>query len=174
MDLLGTAKAILQTVAPTIGTAIGGPFGGMAAKALSELLLGKPDGSEQELSTAIQNATPEQLAEIKKIENDFKLQMKKLDIDLAQLHSSDRNSARQREMAVKDRIPAILAILTMVSFFGYIGLVTFLPIAGVADIGFINIAVGWLGGTASTVVAYYFGSSSGSDKMIEQQAKNAK
>ena len=40
-----------------------------------------------------------------------------------------------------------------------------------ADQGFINIAVGWLGGTASTVVAYYFGSSSGSDKMIDNQHK---
>ena len=110
MDLLGTAKAILQTVAPTIGTAIGGPFGGMAAKALSELLLGKPDGSEQELSTAIQNATPEQLAEIKKIENDFKLQMKKLDIDLEAIHQQDRDSARKRDMATGDKIPAVLAI----------------------------------------------------------------
>jgi len=74
-------------------------------------------------------------------------------------------------MVVKDKIPAVLAVLTMVAFFGYIGLVTFLPAAVMADVGFVNIAVGWLGGTASTVVAYYFGSSSGSDKMIDNQNK---
>jgi hypothetical protein len=49
-----------------------------------------------------------------------------------------------------------------VSFFGYIAAVTFWPGGIAADIGFINIAVGWLGGTASTVVAYYFGSSADS------------
>jgi len=53
----------------------------------------------------------------------------------------------------------VLAVLTLVAFFGYIGAVTFWPQSDSADIGFINIAVGWLGGTASTVVAYYFGSS---------------
>lgn len=171
MDLLNAAKSIIQTVAPTIGTAVGGPLGGMAVKAISEALLGKPDGTPDEVSKAIENATPEQLTKLKQIDADFKVQMKKLDIDLVRLGAADRNSARQREMVVKDKIPAVLAVLTMIAFFGYIGLVTFLPAAVMADVGFINIAVGWLGGTASTVVAYYFGSSSGSDKMIDNQHK---
>jgi hypothetical protein len=37
---------------------------------------------------------------------------------------------------------------------------------------FVNIAIGWLGGTASTVVSYYFGSSAGSaekNKLIAGQ-----
>ena len=70
----------------------------------------------------------------------------------------DRDSARRRQAEMGDHVPSVLAIMTLTSFFGYIGAVTFWP--GIdADIGFINIAVGWLGGTASTVVAYYFGSS---------------
>jgi hypothetical protein len=71
-----------------------------------------------------------------------------------------------------DHTPTILALMTMVSFFGYIGAVTFVPEARNADIGFINIAVGWLGGTASTVIAYYFGSSSGSDKKDQMLRKD--
>jgi hypothetical protein len=94
--------------------------------------------------------------------------MKKLDIDLEAIHQQDRDSARRREMATGDKIPAVLAITTMLAFFGYIGGVTFFPSATM-DIAFINIAVGWLGGTASTVIAYYFGSSSGQDKQIGMQ-----
>lgn len=162
MNILNAAKDILGAVAPTLGTALGGPMGGMAGKMIADAL--GVDNSDQAISEAISNATPEQLAQIKKIEGDFKVQMKALDIDLERIAASDRDSARRREIETGDKIPAIIAILTMVSFFAYIAAVTFVPAARDADIGFINIAVGWLGGTASTVVAYYFGSSSGSDK----------
>jgi uncharacterized membrane protein (DUF485 family) len=168
MDLVDTAKSILRTVAPAIGTAIAGPFGGMAAKAVSELLLGKPDGTPEELSQAIQNATPEQLVELKKIDAEFKVSMKKLDIDINRISYEDRNSARQREVALRDNVPALLAIVTLVSFFAYIGMVTFLPTSPVADKTFISVAVGWLGGTASTVIAYYFGDSASASKMLDK------
>ena len=170
MNILSTAKDLLGAVAPTLGTALGGPMGGMAGKMIADAL--GVDNNEKAIGEAIANATPEQLAQIKKIEADFKVQMKQLDVDLDRIHASDRDSARKREIETGDRVPAILAIMTMVSFFAYIAAVTFVPAARDADIGFINIAVGWLGGTASTVVAYYFGSSSGSakkDKLIVEK-----
>lgn len=162
MNLLSAAKDILGAVAPTLGTALGGPMGHMAGKMVAEAL--GVENDDKAISEAISNATPEQLAQIKKIEADFKVQMKQLDIDLEKIHSSDRDSARRRQVEMGDHIPSILAVMTLLSFFGYIGAVTFSEAARSADIGFINIAVGWLGGTASTVIAYYFGSSSGSDK----------
>ena len=94
---------------------------------------------------------------------------KKLDIDLSRIDMEDRDSARKRQAAMGDHVPSFLAIMTLLAFFGYIGAVTFVPEARNADIGFINIAVGWLGGTASTVVAYYFGSSSGQDKQNDRK-----
>lgn len=169
MNIFDTAKGILGAVAPTLGTALGGPMGGMAGKMIADAL--GVENDEKQISDAIANATPEQLAEIKRIEADFKVQMKQLDIDLAKIDAGDRDSARKRQIALKDHTPTALAIMTMVSFFAYIGAVTFHPAARGADIGFINIAVGWLGGTASTVIAYYFGSSSGSDKKDEMLKK---
>jgi len=59
-------------------------------------------------------------------------------------------------------------------FLVYIAAVTFWPAFhdGVKlDKEFINIALGWLGGTASTVIAYYFGSSAGSAKKDELLGK---
>ena len=159
MDIWKTAKEVLGVVAPTIGTALGGPMGGVAARTLATSLLGKSDATEQEIISAVTGASPEQLAMLKNAELEFQTEMKKLDIDLARINMQDRDSARRRQAEMGDHVPSVLAIMTLVSFFGYIGAVTFWPGGIDADIGFINIAVGWLGGTASTVVACYFGSS---------------
>ena len=158
MDIWKTAKEVLGVVAPTIGTALGGPMGGVAARTLATSLLGKSDATEQEIISAVTGASPEQLAMLKNAELEFQTEMKKLDIDLASINMKDRDSARRRQAEMGYHVPSLLAIMTLISFFGYIGAVTFGRWYD-ADIGFINIAVGWLGGTASTVVAYYFGSS---------------
>ena len=76
-DLL---KGVLGAVAPTIGTALGGPMGNMAMGMVAQAL-----GCKNETKTiekAVQDATPEQLSELKKIDNDFDVKMKELDIDL--------------------------------------------------------------------------------------------
>ena len=89
---------LVRTVAPSIASAVGGPLAGMATKAISEALLGKPDGTEEELAQAAIKATPEQLLALKKAENDFALQMRELDIDLERIAGADRDSARNREI----------------------------------------------------------------------------
>jgi len=61
----------------------------MATKAISEALLGKPDGSEVELLQAAERATPEQLLALKKAEQDFAVQMRELDIDLERIANSE-------------------------------------------------------------------------------------
>ena len=109
---------LVRTVAPSIASAVGGPLAGMATKAISEALLGKPDGSEEELLQAAAKATPEQLLALKKAENDFALQMRELDIDLERIASEDRDSARNREIKTKDWTPKILAGGITVGYFG--------------------------------------------------------
>jgi hypothetical protein len=162
MDLLKGAGDILRVVAPVLGTAVGGPLGGMVVGKLSEVLLGKPDGTQDEVAEAIQKASPDQLVQIKQIEADFKAHMKELDVDLERISASDRDSARKREMEVKDWTPRFIAMLTITSFFSYIGMVTFFPFTTPPNMEFVNLAIGWIGGVATSVVSYYFGSSSGS------------
>ena len=158
-------KQVVSSIAPILGTAIGGPVGGIAVKALTEVFGLPSSASDKELDRALNDATPEQLAALKQVEADFKVQMKELDVDVTRIHASDRDSARKRQMTVKDRVPALLAVLTMISFFGYIAGVTFWSHAVMADPAFLNLAIGWLGGTSSSVIAYYFGSSAGQDRM---------
>jgi hypothetical protein len=64
-------------------------------------------------------------------------------------------------------VKAVLAVVTMLAFFCYIGLVTFTPVSDFKS-DFVNLALGWLGGTASTVIAYYFGSSAGQDAALKR------
>tara|TARA_R110000823_G_C15890779_1_gene495993 strand:+ start:589 stop:1074 length:486 start_codon:yes stop_codon:yes gene_type:complete len=154
---MNNLKAILGIVAPSLGTALGGPLGGMAVKAISQALTGKPGSVLTDLEEAISNATPEQLSAVKKAEADFKVQMKALDVDIAKINAEDRSNARTSNVASGSKVPAVLAITTVLAFFSYIGFVTFAP--NDADIGLVNVAIGWLGGSASAVISYYFGAS---------------
>lgn len=90
-------KNIVKAVAPTIGTALGGPLAGLGIKALSEALLGKEDGTEAEVAAAVAGANPEQLMAMKKADQDFAIKMKELDIDLDKAFIADTSDARHAD-----------------------------------------------------------------------------
>ena len=165
---------LVRTVAPSIASAVGGPLAGMATKAISEALLGKPDGTEQELLQAVDRATPDQLLALKKAEQDFAVQMRELDIDLERIAVADRDSARNREVKTKDWTPKALAGLITVGYFGalFYMLRNGLPQHGGSEA--MLVMLGTLGTAWGGVVAYYFGSSAGSrakDDMMRQNGK---
>lgn len=87
-------KDVVRTVAPVLGTALGGPMAGTAIKFIAESFLGKPDATEEELEQAIVNASPADLEKLKSIDAQFKVDMKKLDIDLYALQYKEMESAR--------------------------------------------------------------------------------
>lgn len=154
-------KGLLANVAPVLGTAIGGPFGALAGAAVKAALGIPEDSDEQAMTKALERATPEQLLAIRQADNQFKLDMEKLGVDVARIDAEDRKSAREREMAVKDKIPGALAVILTCGFFGLLGyLVAHEPPSGSRDI--LNIMLGSLGTGWATMLAYYFGSSAGS------------
>jgi hypothetical protein len=156
-----TILNLVRTVAPTIATAMGGPLAGMATKAISEALLGKPDGTEQELVEAAAKATPEQLLALKKAEQEFTIKMRELDIDLERIAGADRANARDREVRTNDWTPRVLAAAITVGFFGTLSyMLTYgLPRDGGEAL---LVMLGTLGTSWSAIIAYYFGSSAGS------------
>ena len=96
--------------------------------------------------------------------------MKKLDIDLAQIDAGDRDSARQREVQLKDKTPMILAAVVCLGFFAtLIGLMMYgLPPKGQDAV---LILLGALSAAFTAIVNYYYGSSSGSkakEQIIDQ------
>lgn len=158
---------LVRTVAPTIATALGGPLAGMATRAISEALLGKPDGSEQELLAAGASATPDQLLALKKADHDFTIHMRELEIDLERISNEDRNSARNREIKTKDWTPRLLAGGITAGYFGvlFYMLTHGLPTTGGSEA--MLVMLGTLGTAWGGVVAYYFGSSAGSKEKTD-------
>ena len=161
MSLLDQFGPLLGQVAPTIATALGGPLAGVAVKTLSNVLFGHENATEDQISEAMATATPDQLAAIKKIDADFKVQMKSLDIDLERIAAGDRDSARQMQIANKDWTPKALAFFVT---FGFFGALIWILVFGIPKTGMevILMMLGSLSTSWTGVMQFYFGSSAGS------------
>lgn len=154
-------KKIIGSVAPTIATALGSPLAGMATSTILKTL---GIESEKQIEEAVKD--PEALLKLKQAENIFTAQMKELDIKLDEIIMKDKDSARQREIAVKDKTPQILAYAYTLGYFTILG-VTFK--FGVPENGkeMINILIGILSAAQVGIIQYYFGSSAGSKQKTE-------
>ena len=155
----GLLKNIVGAVAPTLGTAIGGPMGGMAANMIAEVL-GVPN-DQKSIEKAIQNATPEQMLELKKAEQQFEVQMKELDVDVFKLETQDKQNARS--IFSKDWTARVIGVSIIGGFLGYIFLVTLQPPEQNSE-ALINLVLGYLGGLASAIISFYFGASNTPEK----------
>ena len=152
-------KGLVGELAPTLGAALGGPVGGAAAGMLAEVL--GCDPTPQKLNKALSQATPEQLAEIKKAELDFEVRMKELEVDVFALETKDIQHAR--ESFSEDWTARAIAIMSILLFGGYVLLVTLQP-ADDNDLNVVNLVLGYLGGIVSSVVSFYFGASKSGSK----------
>ena len=152
-------KNIVGAVAPTLGTALGGPMAGMAGNMIAEVL-GVPNNPKA-IEKGIAEATPEQMLELKKAEQAFEVQMKELDVDVFKLETQDKQDARSKFS--KDWTARIMGIATVGGFLGYIFLVTLQPPEQNSE-ALINLVLGYLGGLASAVISFYFGASNTKDK----------
>jgi hypothetical protein len=162
-------KSLVKSIAPMLGTALGSPLVGLAGAALGRAL-GTSDNEDATLQAAISGAGPDQLLAIQKAEQEFKIQMTNLGfkntIDLEKLASEDRSSARNREIAIKDKMPMILGIAVALGFFGLLFYMMKYEVPS-SNKDLLNIMLGMLGTSFVAVITYYFGSSAGSARKDE-------
>jgi hypothetical protein len=158
----------LTKVLPWVGAAATGGVPaiiGMAAKVVGEALGEHVDGTVEAITNAVTGATPEQVLLLKKADQEFQAQMQAMGFkhaaDLEALANSDRDSARAREIALRDRVPANLAFVVTVGFFGVLA---YILIYGIPEKGgdALLVMLGSLGTAWTAIVSYYFGSSAGS------------
>lgn len=160
MNLLGTFGPLLRQIAPTIATALGGPVAGMAVRALSIGLLGREDGTSSDLAEVLAAATPDQVTEIKRIDSEFQIKMKQLDIDLEALVVADRKSAREMQMSLKTNLVPGMAVFILCSFVA----VTVATLLGYTKVDSVlaGTLIGYISAKAEQVISFYFGSSNSS------------
>lgn len=167
-------KNLLGTVAPWIGTALGGPLGGMAATAIAEVF-GLSEKTEDALKQALSGATPEQMFALKAADQQFAVRMQELGFQnvqaLEKIAADDRDSARKREASVLDYTPRILAYLIVGGFLGMAYGVLFKQMS--ADSVLAGTIIGYLSAKAEQVAAYYFGSTAGSARKTELLGKSS-
>ena len=152
-------KKTLGNLAPVIGSAFG-PLG-IAGGAAIKQLLGIPAATDDELQNFIQ--TPEGALKLKQAEYEYKIAMEAQQTERMRIDKDDRNSARDREKAVKDSVPARLASVTIIGFFATVGYVLSGQVNLTGEAGIlIGTIVGYVSAKADQVLSYYFGSTSSS------------
>jgi hypothetical protein len=157
----------LKQIAPTIATALGGPLAGMAVSAISKAI----GVDEDKVSDLIKDnkLTAEQIAQVKLAEIELQKQANELGLNFAKLEVDDRKSARDMQVATRSWIPPLLAAAVTVGFFGILAMM----LLGKVDSNnpAILMMLGSLGTAWTGIIAYYFGSSAGSQAKTEMLGK---
>jgi hypothetical protein len=155
-------KATLAKVAPALATALGGPMAGVAVS-MATKALGLEDEGEAALAAAVASGDTNVLAKLRQVENQFKLEMRQLDISIEELNTRDRESARL--LAVKkSMLPQ--TILSTIYTVGYFWLLyeLFTGDVKIADgmSAIVNTLMGVMTAAQIQIMNFWFGSSAGS------------
>jgi hypothetical protein len=147
----------LKSVAPTIATALGGPLAGLAVEAVSKAIGIDPKDVQSTIESG--KLTAEQIGQIKLAEIEMAARAQELGLDFEKLSVEDRKSAREMQSSTKSIIPSVLALSITVGFFGIlVGLMT----EQFKTSDALMMMLGSLGTAWTGIIAFYFGSSAGS------------
>jgi hypothetical protein len=152
----------LKQIAPTIATALGGPLAGLAVDAVSKAIGIDPKDVQSTISEGKLSA--DQIAAVKQAEIAMAAKAQELGLDFEKLAVDDRKSARDLQAKTQSWIPGAMAIIVTLGFFGIlIGLMMETLKTSEA----LMLMLGSLGTAWTGIVAFYFGSSAGSQKKDE-------
>lgn len=167
VDWSKLGKDVLNTIAaaaPVVGSAIGGPLGGVAGAALAKVL-----GCEQTpeaVEAAVKN-DPEALLKLRQADHAYHLELERLKLEKEKAELRDVANAREREktitVAIKRRDYAlyILAGVVTIGFFAVVGILMKFDLpASSKDACYL--LLGSLAAGFGQMLQYFFGSSKGS------------
>jgi len=157
----------LKQIAPTIATALGGPLAGMAVSAISKAIGVDPEQVGDLISS--NKLSAEQIAQVKLAEIELQKQAQELGLNFEKLEVEDRKSARDMQSATRSMMPPLLAGAVTIGFFSIMVMMFFNKID--ANNPAILMMLGSLGTAWTGIIAYYFGSSAGSQAKTDLLSK---
>lgn len=170
-------QGLIKSIAPRVSLALGGPFAGLATQTLANTLFPDQSGTKQSESLTKLLCGPltgdaVMLEKLRQAEKKFDVQMRKLDVEIEALHVQDRNAARLRQEKLGDHWPNVLGIIVLLSFFATVAyiLMNGLNHLDNTTAAFSGTLVGYVSAKADQVIAYFFGSSSGSREKTRAMA----
>jgi hypothetical protein len=113
--------------------------------------------------------TAEQIAQVKLAEIELQKQAQELGLNFEKLSVEDRKSARDMQAATRSIVPPALAAIITVGFFGILGMMLFGKVDGSNPT--ILMMLGSLSTAWTGIIAYYFGSSAGSQAKTDLLSK---
>jgi hypothetical protein len=165
-------KDLIRKLAPTVGAAVGGPLGAGILGGISQIILGRGDGSEADIASAMKAGalTGEQITQLKTLEMTLRNEEQErgfryadLEFKTDQMYLADVQDARHRQIETKDNMPQIICA---VAFVIYVLEFIFFASGHMPTDEFtkalITRAFGTVDGILLTCVAYFVGSSKGS------------
>ena len=163
-------KNLFRSVAPAIGTALGGPLGGAAAAFLADKL-----GVESKTVKAVTDVlnsgklSPEQIEKVKLAELEFQKFLETNKIDLAKIDADNTKDARAMQVVTQSHVPAVMSYLITAGFFGILG---YMLSDDYKSSEPLLVMLGSLGTAWVAVVNFWFGSSHGSRQKTEALANS--
>ena len=161
---------LFATLAPTVASALLGPLGGVAVTAISGLL--GIEAKPEAITTAFIDGkiTPEQMAELRKLELQYQNEEKERGFKYAELEFKDVASARDMQIATKSLVPSVVTFLIIAGFFGILGWM--MADETIKDSPPLLIMLGQLSAAFVAVINFWFGSTQGSHRKDEMLANS--
>jgi hypothetical protein len=156
-----TLKSFLSGVAPTVASALLGPLGGVAVAGLTKIL-GIDGGTVADVTKAISDGrvTPEQVAEIRKLELQYQADEKERGFRYAELEFKGLESAHKMQIATNSTTPTVLTYIITAGFFGTLYMVMLHP--EMKESAPLMIMLGALGAEFASSCKFWFGTTNGS------------
>ena len=166
---------LVSTVAPWIGTALGGPLGGMAVEAVANAL-GLQDKTVDSVKQALAGVTPDQMIALKKADQDFAVQMQALGfkqvVDMEALAAGDRDSARKMQVAKPSFVPALLTCFVVGAFTSTLLLLLQFDVP-TTNRDIVVYMIGQLSGGFTSALAFWLGTTRDSSRKTELLAQSS-
>ena len=151
-----TVKKLIGSAAPTLGTVLGGPVGGVAGTLIASALgvEDTPEAIENEL-----RLNPDAILKIKKLEKDERVQT-------LNAYYKDKDSARKREVSIQvsrdwlvRNTGSIIALFSVMSAFIMDGYLVHMVQSGLEVNSMFTLIAGAVSTRAVQVLSFYFGDS---------------
>lgn len=173
-------KDIVSSVAPGLATAFGGPLAGAAVKIIADKVLGTPGASQEEVIQALSSGamTGDQIVALKAAEQQFQLELTKINADTEKAYLQDVQDARARQVVTKDTMPQTIFFMLLAVYVLEFGVFVsgIVPqddfVRALLTRAFATVETGLTG-----AIAYFIGSSRGSKSSgdsIRKIAENAR
>lgn len=158
----------IESIAPTIASALGGPLAGLAIEAVSKAIGVEPEKVQDTINSG--KLTADQIASIQQAEIQLKTKAQELGLNFEQIAAGDRKSARDMQISTHSFVPPLLSVMIVVAW----SLIQYFLLTHVIDPSMRELiarVLGTLDGALMLVLSFYFGSSAGSqakDTMLHQ------